>query len=81
MISTLKFLSKAICRLMVSQRVVFPAADPPATPTIIFLLGSSTKLDFLGFNICYLFKTNLIKQLNLSKPIIMIPNWGEESVT
>ena len=45
MISTLKFLSKAICRLIFSQRVVFPAADPPATPTTIFCLTSSVALN------------------------------------
>ena len=44
MTSTLKFRSKAICLKMLSQRVVLPAALPPATPMIIFWFGSSTKL-------------------------------------
>jgi hypothetical protein len=48
MISTLKFRSKAICRKIFSQSVVLPAAEPPATPTMIFWMGSSTRLLFLG---------------------------------
>jgi hypothetical protein len=47
MISTLKFLSKAICRYIFSQSVVLPAADPPATPTMIFCMGYYTILPFL----------------------------------
>lgn len=44
MISTLKLRSKAICLSMFSQRVVLPAAEPPATPTNIFWFVSSTVL-------------------------------------
>ena len=52
MISTLKLRSKAICRYIFSQRVVLPAAEPPATPTIIFCMGSSTKLLLRLFKDC-----------------------------
>jgi hypothetical protein len=51
MTSTLKFRSKAICLKMLSQRVVLPAALPPATPIIIFWFGSSTRLLLRGWKI------------------------------
>jgi hypothetical protein len=44
MIYTLKLRSKAICLKMFSQRVVLPAAEPPATPMSIFWTGYSTRL-------------------------------------
>jgi hypothetical protein len=46
MTSTLKLRSKAICLKMLSQRVVFPAAEPPATPITIFWELYSVKLFF-----------------------------------
>lgn len=46
MTSTLKLRSKAICLKMLSQRVVFPAAEPPATPMTIFCGLYSVKLFF-----------------------------------
>lgn len=46
MTSTLKLRSKAICLKILSQRVVFPAAEPPATPTTIFWELYSVKLFF-----------------------------------
>ena len=54
MTSTLKLRSKAICRKMLSQRVVLPAADPPATPIMIFCTGSSTRLFLRGLKISVL---------------------------
>lgn len=47
MTSTLKLLSNAICRKMLSQRVVLPAAEPPATPMTIFCGDYSELKDFL----------------------------------